>query len=44
MLNIRTFQPGDSIPVRQLFTSGQLDFSTGTEFEEEVRAYIRRSL
>ncbi len=44
MLQIRIFHPTDSDAVRRLFAGGQMDFAKGTELEEEIRSYIRRSL
>ena len=44
MLTIRAFQPEDADTVRALFARGQLDWTEGTDLEDEAHRYIQRSL
>ena len=44
MVTIRTFRPEDFDAARALFARGQLDWTEGTDLEEEARRYIARSL
>ncbi len=44
MLTIRAFRPQDAETVRALFARGQLDWTEGTDLEDEARRYIQRSL